>query len=134
MKTIPTTRPAGILAIPALLLLTLPQPAAAAELVETGAMLRLTWGLLVVLGIMLILYALVRKRFSLFQSPTGSAIEVVELRHLMPKKSLCLVEVRGQHYLLGLSADRVSLIAELPGERKESFATALEQSSAHRAS
>ena len=127
-------RPAWIPAIPTFLLLSLPRPAAAAELVETGAMLRLTWGLLVVLGIMLILYALVRKRFSLFQSPSGSAIRIVELRHLMPKKSLCLVEVRGQHYLLGLSADRVSLIAELPGEpgRKESFAAALEQSTAHR--
>jgi flagellar protein FliO/FliZ len=129
----PTTCPTAILAIPAILLLALPQPAAAAELVETGAMLRLTWGLLVVLGIMLILYALVRKRFSLFQSPTGSAIKIVELRHLMPKKSLCLVEVRGRHYLLGLSADRVSLIAELPGDKKESFAAALEASSAHSA-
>lgn len=129
-----TIRPAPIRALPAFLLLALPQPVAAAELVETGAMLRLTWGLLVVLGIMLILYALVRKRFSLFQSPSGSAIRIVELRHLMPKKSLCLVEVRGQQYLLGLSADRVSLIAELPGEheQKESFAAALEQSTAHR--
>ena len=126
----PKSCPARILSLPAILILTLPQPVAAAELIETGAMLRMTWGLLVVLGVMLILYALVRKRFSLFQSPTGSAINIVELRHLMPKKSLCLVEVKGQHFLLGLSADRVSLIAELSGERKESFTAALEQSTA----
>lgn len=115
-------------AFTAALLLLLPGQAMAAELDGTAAMLRLTWGLLVVLGVILILYALARKRFSLFQPPSGSAIRIVELRHLMPKKSLCLVEVKGQQFLLGLSADRISLIAEVGGDRSETFASVLEQS------
>ncbi len=114
----------------AALILFLPVSAMAAELDGTAAMLRLTWGLLVVLGVILILYALARKRFSLFQPPSGSAIRIVELRHLTPKKSLCLVEVKGQQFLLGMSSDRISLIAEIPGDRNESFATVLEKSTA----
>jgi flagellar protein FliO/FliZ len=115
----------------ALLLLCTPQSAmAAAELGDTTAFFRLTWGLLVVLGIMLILYALVRKRFSLFPSPAKGSIRVLEIRHLMPKKSLCLVEVKGREYLLGISSDSISLIANLPANQENSFAAALEKSAA----
>jgi flagellar protein FliO/FliZ len=124
------TRPPSIPVLSAALILLLPPSVMAAELDGTAAMLRLTWGLLVVLGIMLILYALARKRFSLLQPPSGSAIRIVELRHLMPKKSLCLVEVKGQQFLLGLSSDRISLIAEISGERNETFAAVLEKSAA----
>lgn len=115
----------------AILILCTPQPATAAtELGDTAAFFRLTWGLLVVLGIMLILYALVRKRFSLLHSPANSSIKVLEIRHLMPKKSLCLVEVKGQKYLLGISSENISLIANLPTSPDNSFAATLEKSEA----
>lgn len=115
----------------ALLLLCTPQPATAAtELGDTTAFFRLTWGLLVVLGIMLILYALVRKRFSLFPSPAKGAIKVLEIRHLMPKKSLCLIEVKGCEYLLGISSENISLIANIPTGQEKSFAAELEKSTA----
>ncbi len=120
----------------AILVLFTPQPATAATTImsDTAAYFRLTWGLLVVLGIILILYALVRKRFSLLHSSEKSAIKVVEMRHLMPKKSLCLVEVKGREYLIGISADNISLIADLAVSAEPSFAAALEKSAAKIAS
>ncbi len=118
----------------AVVLLT-PKPATAAALMtDMAPYFRLTWALLIVLGIILILYALVRKRFSLLHSPGKSSIKVIEIRHLMPKKSLCLVEVKGREYLLGISSDNISLIAKISASSDSSFATALEKSSAQRAS
>ncbi len=116
---------------PAILLVLLsPQTAtAAAEMSETSAYLRLTWGLLIVLGIILIFYALAKKRFSLLNSSEKNLIKVLEIKHLMPKKSICLIEVRGREYLLGLGADNVSLIAGLPQNSDSTFAAILEKSS-----
>jgi flagellar protein FliO/FliZ len=76
--------------------------------------LRLIWGLLIVLGILLIIYALAKKKLSFLQGGNGKgAITIVETRHLMPRKSLCLVNVRGREYLLGLSNEQINLIAAL---------------------
>lgn len=114
----------------ALLVLLSPQTAtAAAEISDTSAYLRLTWGLLIVLGIILIFYALAKKRFSLLNSSEKNLIKVLEIRHLMPKKSICLIEVRGREYLLGIGADNVSLIAGLPQNSESTFAAILEKSS-----
>lgn len=114
----------------ALLVLFSPQTAtAAAEISDTSAYLRLTWGLLIVLGIILIFYALAKKRFSLLNSSEKNLIKVLEIRHLMPKKSICLIEVRGREYLLGIGADNVSLIAGLPQNSESTFAAILEKSS-----
>lgn len=119
----------------ALLILLTPQTAtAAAGMSDTSAYLRLTWGLLVVLGVILILYALVKKRFSLLNSSEKSTIKVLEIRHLMPKKSVCLIEVKGREYLLGISTDTISLIASLPPAPESSFAAVLEQSASGTAS
>jgi len=116
---------------PAILLVLLsPQTAtAAAEMSDTSAYLRLTWGLLIVLGIILIFYALAKKRFSLLNSSEKNLIKVLEIKHLMPKKSICLIEVRGREYLLGIGADNVSLIAGLPQNSESTFASILEKSS-----
>jgi len=116
---------------PAILLVLLsPQTAtAAAEMSDTSAYLRLTWGLLIVLGIILIFYALAKKRFSLLNSSEKNLIKVLEIRHLMPKKSVCLIEVRGREYLLGIGAENVSLIAGLPQNSESTFAAILEKSS-----
>jgi flagellar protein FliO/FliZ len=84
-----------------------------------SASIRLFWGLLIVLGILLIVYALVRKRLSFLNGGGKGVITIVEMRHLMPKKSLCLIRVRGREYLLGLGNDRISLIAALPSTPDE---------------
>ena len=75
--------------------------------------LKMIWGLLVVLGILLIIYGLVKKRVTLLQGGGKGIIKIIESRHLMPKKSLFLIEVRGKEYLVGTGGDSLSLIASL---------------------
>lgn len=89
--------------------------------------MRVIWGMLVVLGIMLLLYAFVRKRFSLYTGSPGQRIKVIEMKTLMQKKSLCLIEVNGDEYLLGISADRIDHIAKIPKKASESFAETLQE-------
>ncbi len=83
--------------------------------------LRMIWGLLIVLGILFVIYGLMRKRLSFAQSNTKSKIQIKEMRHLMPKKSLCLVEVDGQEFLLGIGTENITLLATLEGSKETSF-------------
>ncbi len=100
-----------------LLLLTCEQVCAAtAEATFTSAGLRMFWGLLVVLGVLLIIYGFVKKRLSPVYTNTKSKIKILEIRHLMPKKSLCLVEVSGKEYLIGLGNDTITLLSSSAGE------------------
>jgi len=78
--------------------------------------LRMTWGLLVVLAVLLIIYVIVKKRLAPLQGRGKGRINVIETRHLMPKKSLFLVEVRGQEFLLGAGSDSIELIARIDGD------------------
>jgi flagellar protein FliO/FliZ len=82
-----------------------------------NASLRMTWGLLVVLAVLLIIYGIVKKRLSPMQGRSKGRINVIETRHLMPKKSLFLVEVRGREYLLGAGSDSLELIARIDGDQ-----------------
>ncbi|MBU0943427.1 MAG: flagellar biosynthetic protein FliO [Proteobacteria bacterium] len=91
-----------------------------------SAGLRMLWGLLVVLGLLLIIYGLARKRLSLAHSNRKSQIKILETRHLMAKKSLCLVEVAGREYLLGLGNDTITLLATLDAEKNHNFSATLE--------
>ncbi|MEA3469235.1 MAG: flagellar biosynthetic protein FliO [Thermodesulfobacteriota bacterium] len=87
--------------------------------------LRMLWGLFIVLGILLILYGIMRKRLSFVQSNSKSKIKVREIRHLMPKKSLCLVEVGGQEFLLGLGVDTITLLSTIEKSKNDTFNTTL---------
>jgi flagellar protein FliO/FliZ len=93
-----------------------------------SATLRVVWGLLVVLGILFIIYGLMKKKMSFLHTPGKGIIKIVEVRHLMPKKALYLVEVRGQEFLLGAGQDRLDLIAALNRNQEGSFAEILERS------
>ena len=86
---------------------------------------RVVWGLLIVLGIILLLYGLLRKRFSLLSSSPDKQINIVEIKPLMGKKALCLVEIRGTEYLLGISESNISTIATLPPKKGQSFSETL---------
>jgi flagellar protein FliO/FliZ len=99
--------------------------AADAALDSMGSYFRVIWGLLVVLGIILILYGIFRKRLSLFHSQASQSINILELKPLMSKKALCLVEVKGEEYLLGISSDRITHIATVSSKKDSSFAAAL---------
>lgn len=112
----------------ALFLITLtPATALAAEPPSMGAaLLQASWALLVVAGLILAIYGLARKRLMLGKAG-GSAIKVIELRPLMPKSTLALVEVRGKEYLLGISAGGIHLLADCSNETeaKPDFQTLL---------
>jgi len=85
-----------------------------------SALLQMLWALLIVIGIILIIFALVRKRFGLgsgrFQQGN---IKVLELRHIMPKQTLALVEVRGKVLLLGIGTGQINLLTEYPNTTAE---------------
>jgi flagellar protein FliO/FliZ len=98
---------------------------AEAELGSMESYFRVIWGLLVVLGIILILYGIFKKRLSLFHTPSSQSIKVLEIKPLMPKKSLCLVEVKGEEYLLGISSDQITHIATIRPKKDSSFAATL---------
>lgn len=93
----------------------------------TDGYLRIIWGLLVVIGIIFIIYGLVRKRFSLFIHSPSHAINIVEMKPLMGKKALCLVKVHEKEYLIGLAENSITLLdtVEAPGEKK--FAAVMKQ-------
>lgn len=95
---------------------------------DIDAYFRVLWGLLAVLGIILILYAILKKRFSILNPRSNSVIKVIEIRPLMPKKSLCLIEVKGRQYLLGLGAEQITLVAELSPKNNDSFTEIFNQS------
>ncbi len=93
----------------------------------SSAALQMIWALLIVLGIILLLYAIVKKRFGIAGSAPGS-IQVKEIRYLMPKKGLAIVEVRGQELLIGIGVNRLELLTTLPPEEnKKNFDEVLEK-------
>ena len=97
---------------------------------DTASYFRVIWGLLVVLGIILVLYGIVRKRFSLLSSSPSQNIKILEIKPMIGKKALCLVDVKGQEYLLGISGDQISHIATLPPQPETTFAETLQSTGA----
>lgn len=100
--------------------------AATSSLIELESYVRVFWGLGIVLAIILILYAILRKRFSLFANHPQKHITIVEIKPLGGRKSLCLVRVKDQEFLLGLSGDSISHLATLSGSSNSSFAATLD--------
>lgn len=115
-------------AVSFLVALLLPNTVLAGESLAMGsAMLQMIWALLVVVGLILAIYGLARRRLFLGK-PGTSAITIVALRPLMPKSTLALVEVRGREYLLGVSTAGINLLAEVPpssGEPRQDFSQVL---------
>lgn len=101
---------------------------------DIAAYMRMMWGLLIVLAIILVLYALVKKRFSILNPRSGRSIRVLEIQPLMPRKSLCLVEVKGKEYLLGVGNETITLLAALDAAPRTPFQEVLETSKAGRQS
>jgi len=93
----------------------------------TGDYFRMLWGLLIVLGIILILYGILKKRLSLFSSSTTQSIKILEIKPLMGKKALCLVEVKGEEYLLGIGNDQINHLATISSKENSIFAKTLEE-------
>lgn len=79
----------------------------------TSDILQMIWSLLIVIALILLLYALFRKKFSITGTQTDKAIKILEIRPLPGKKSLCLVEVENQKLLLGLAENSINHLTTL---------------------
>ena len=90
-----------------------------------GSSLKMIAALGVVIGILLLLYAASRKGFGILPQKKNGQIQVLETRPLGGRKFLCVVKVRGEEMLLGLSNDRIEYLSKLPSGEK--FAETLQQ-------
>jgi flagellar protein FliO/FliZ len=111
--------------LPALLSIFASRPAlAAAQFDAVSAGFRVLWGLLIVLAVMFVLYILLRKRLTSFQQHGKGLIKVIETKHVLPKKTILLIEVRGKEYLVGAGNDTIGTI--IPLQHGASFSSVLE--------
>ena len=92
-----------------------PAPVLAADSLPMSRMLLQTgWALLVVVGLILAIYGIARRRLVPGRS-SGNLIRVVEMRPLLPRTTLALVEVRGHEYLLAVSPTGTTCLALVSG-------------------
>lgn len=111
------------------LLIFFAQPVFAADTVPgpslLGSSLKMAAALAVVIGILLLFYAASRKGFSVLPQKKNGLIQVLETRPLGGRKFLCVVKVRGEEMLLGLSNDRIEYLSKVPAGDK--FSETLQQ-------
>ena len=87
--------------------------------------LKMLGAMAVIIGLLLLIYAASRKGFGFLPKQREGSIKVLETKPLGGKKFLCLVSVRGQEMLLGLSHDRIECLSKLsPGK---DFSASLQQ-------
>lgn len=107
-----------------LIIIVTPVPALANEVALAAepismwsSMLRTAWALLIVIALILCIYGLLRKRFGIGTLQQGN-IKVLEIKHIIPRNSLALVEVNNRQFLIGVNASQISLIADFKDEDK----------------
>jgi len=117
-----------------LLLLLFPAAVQAAEEIPSGlsgGAFRLMAGLLLVLGLMLLLYALSKRGLRWLPKARPGIIQIREMRAIGAKKSLCLIRVGNKEMLLGVGPDTINLLCQLgevPEEKTgENFDATLQQ-------
>lgn len=72
--------------------------------------LKMFIGMIIVVGLMMLVYAINRKGIKLLKGGKTGLIRILETRHVGGKKMLCLVEVRGEELLLGIGNERINFI------------------------
>jgi len=112
-----------------LLTLLLAEPVCAAEEAAgpslLGSSLKMVAALAVIVGILLLFYAATKKGFPMLPQRKEGLIKVVETRPLGGRKFLCVVRVRDEELLLGLSHDRIECLTKLQPDNR--FRDQLEQ-------
>lgn len=76
--------------------------------------LKVLAALAVVLGVMLLIYAGLKKSGLWMRGSKDSAIKLLEVRYLAPKKALYLIEVNGARLLLSGTPSRLEAVAQWP--------------------
>lgn len=112
-----------------IILLLIPSLALAGDTaVDAGLLtpaLKMIGALAVVIGLLLLLYAASRKGFGFLPKQRDGAIKIIETKPLGGKKFLCLVSVRGEELLLGMSNERIECLSKLPS--RSDFSETLQQ-------
>lgn len=80
-----------------------------------GALIQMIGALGIVIGIILLVYAIVRKGVRVVSPLPGGRryIRVIETRYLAPRQALVLVEVGGRYLLIALSPGGLSFLREI---------------------
>jgi flagellar protein FliO/FliZ len=94
--------------------------------------LKMVAALAVIIGLLLLIYAASRKGFGFLPKQREGAIKVLETKPLGGRKFLCLVSVRGEEMLLGMTNDRIECLSKVP-PRKD-FSETLQQEMAEETS
>lgn len=99
---------------------------AASEPSLLAAALKTMAALGVVIGLLLLFYAASRRGFGLLPHKKSELIEIVETRALGGRKFLCVVKIRDEEILLGMSHDRIENLGRL-NPAKKGFSDSLQE-------
>lgn len=106
-----------------LLMLLLAPVAAVAETAASepsllAAALKMLAALGVIIGLLLLFYAASRRGFGFLPQNKSQVIQIVETRPLGGRKFLCLVKIRDEEILLGMTHDRIENLGRLTSPTK----------------
>lgn len=98
----------------AILILATPSLVFGADTPTMGSMLlKMTWALCIVAGLILILYGLLRRKMGLPASGRGTAIKIIEVKPIMYKNALALIQVHDREMLVGISQNGIHMLSEV---------------------
>lgn len=89
-----------------------------------AASLKMLAALGVVIGLLLLFYAASRRGFGFLPQNKSEIIQILETRPLGGRKFLCVVKVRDEEILLGMTHDRIENLGRL-GPAKKGFSDSL---------
>jgi flagellar protein FliO/FliZ len=104
----------------------------AAEPSLLGASLKMVAALAVICGLLLLFYAASRRGFGFMPHKKNELIQILETRPLGGRKFLCVVKVRGEEFLLGMSHDRIENLGRIPSAGVDDFAASLQRAEENR--
>lgn len=92
--------------------------------------LKVMGALTLVLGLVLLLYALLKKSGRWIPTGQNREINLIEVRYLAPKRALYLIEVNGTRLLLSGTGERMESLAQWPAQpqKTETFENLLNES------
>ncbi len=83
-----------------------------------AASLKMLAALGVVVGLLLLFYAASRRGFGFLPQNKSEIIQILETRPLGGRKFLCVVKVRDEEILLGMTHDRIENLGRLEAGKK----------------
>lgn len=83
------------------------------------------WGLSIVIALILVVYWLMRRKFSITGVMRNRAINVIEMQPLSGRKALAIVKVEGKKLLIGITEQQITLLSTF--DSGSNFAAALKE-------